>query len=109
MLFIGPVADEATDEHDGYVAGRYRNGALSDIWTDVTRCAARTFTAYVAACECGWTGTPKPAVGFHSAQYEWFQRHFQDVVAVAGGSTVLPRRVIVDRSQFLGWGAPHPA
>jgi hypothetical protein len=32
--------------HVGYVAGRYRDGAYSDLWTDVRRCAWRTFTDY---------------------------------------------------------------
>lgn len=40
----------------GYVAGRYRDGAYSDIWTDVRRCAYLTFTAYAPACSCGWRG-----------------------------------------------------
>jgi hypothetical protein len=47
--------------HRGYVAGRYRDGALSDIWTDVARCAERTFTAYLARCGCGWLGDPPPS------------------------------------------------
>nr|WP_281010698.1 hypothetical protein [Pseudonocardia alni] len=42
--------------HEVYIAGRYRNGAFSDAWTDVTRCAEGTFTAYAAACPCGWHG-----------------------------------------------------
>ncbi|MGH3916769.1 MAG: hypothetical protein ACRDTC_25650 [Pseudonocardiaceae bacterium] len=49
-----------TDTHHGYVAGRYRNGALSDDWTDVTRCAERTFISYVARCRCGWLGNDYP-------------------------------------------------
>jgi len=44
------------DGHAVYVAGRYRDGALSDTWTDVARCARGTFVGYVPACTCGWTG-----------------------------------------------------
>lgn len=47
--------------HQGFVAGRYRNGAFSDRWTDVLRCAERTFTAYAPACSCGWRGPLFPA------------------------------------------------
>jgi hypothetical protein len=55
MLFTG------TESHVGYVAGRYRDGSFSDSWTDVTRCAERTFTAYAPACDCGWRGRKFPA------------------------------------------------
>ena len=50
MLFAG------CGTHQGFVAGRYRNGAFSDRWTDVLRCAESTFTAYAPACSCGWRG-----------------------------------------------------
>jgi len=46
--------------HVGYVAGRYRDGAYSDLWTDVRRCAWRTFTDYAPACSCGWQGPARP-------------------------------------------------
>ena len=52
--------DVIPDSHTGFVAGRYRDGAYSDIWTDVRRCASRTFTAYAPACSCGWRGAPRP-------------------------------------------------
>ena len=58
MLVTNPPA---ADEHLGFVAGRYRNGALSDAWTDVTRCAWGTFRAYGPTCGCGWRGTAQPA------------------------------------------------
>ena len=54
-LFIGRGV-VATDVHVGYVAGRYRSGVWSDQWTDVSRCAERTFTDYAPACVCGWRG-----------------------------------------------------
>lgn len=54
VLVIDPPAAPV---HRGFVAGRYRDGALSDGWTDVTRCAHGTFTAYVPTCGCGWRGS----------------------------------------------------
>lgn len=51
----------AGSSHLGFVAGRYRNGAFSDRYTDVLRCAQRTFTAYAPACSCGWRGPLFPA------------------------------------------------
>lgn len=67
------------NDHTGYVAGRYRNGALSDAWTDVSRCAERTFTAYYPACSCGWTGRARPAnvAGLHSAQHDLLHCHMR--------------------------------
>jgi hypothetical protein len=47
--------------HVGFVAGRYRNWTYSDMWTDVRRCADRTFTGFVPACTCGWVGAAAPA------------------------------------------------
>jgi hypothetical protein len=47
--------------HTGYVAGRYRNWAYSDVWTDVRRCAEGTFTGYRPACTCGWSGAATDA------------------------------------------------
>ena len=66
-----------TDTHHGYVAGRYRDGALSDTWTDVRRCAERTFITYVARCRCGWRGNDNPASpdGYHACQREMISTH----------------------------------
>jgi hypothetical protein len=52
---------DAPAGHAGYVAGRYRDGAYSDVWTDVARCAERTFVGYAPACSCGWRGPGQPA------------------------------------------------
>jgi hypothetical protein len=81
MLFIGPGDDERTDDHEGYVAGRYRNGAFSDIWTDVAKCAERTFTAYAPACECGWRGALQKASddGYSACQRIWLRDHFESL------------------------------
>jgi hypothetical protein len=59
MLFT-PVPSAAVAGHVGYLAGRYRDGAFSDHWTDARRCASGTFTAYAPACTCGWRGTSEP-------------------------------------------------
>jgi hypothetical protein len=77
MGSIGMEADGIGGIHRGYVAGRYRDGALSDVWTDVTRCADRTFIAYLARCGCGWLGDPHPANldGYHTCQHELINNH----------------------------------
>lgn len=66
-----------TDDHHGYVAGRYRDGSTSDGWTDVTRCAPGTFVRFVPRCACGWSGRDRPATdpGARSARQEWFLGH----------------------------------
>jgi hypothetical protein len=71
--------------HAGYVAGRYRDGAYSDIWTDVSRCADRTFVAYAPACSCGWRGVARPAttVGRLSCWREWVADHVEELRAAA--------------------------
>lgn len=64
----------------GYVAGRYRDGSWSDHWTDVTRCAEATFTAYRPACRCGWSGRRfvVDAVG-HAAAVQALLDHVQPI------------------------------
>ncbi len=66
-------------DHQGYVAGRYRDGLLSDGWTDVERCARGTFVAYVPRCSCGLVGTDRPATQFGAAaaRRAWFLGHAQ--------------------------------
>jgi hypothetical protein len=60
----------ARHDHAVYVAGRYRDGALSDTWTDVARCARGTFTGFAPACTCGWSGDIRPGTleGFQACQ-----------------------------------------
>jgi hypothetical protein len=87
-----PVA--VPDGHAGYVAGRYRNGVYSDVWTDVRRCAERTFTAYAAGCSCGWRGAPTAPteVGYHLACRAWLQEHAERLTAtgVVGVTGAVP-------------------
>src|SRR5512132_2002321 len=47
---MGPFLDDL-DDHEGYPDRRLPNGQLAGgVWTYATR----EFTAYVAACGCGW-------------------------------------------------------
>jgi hypothetical protein len=63
--------------HEAFVAGVYRDGEFSDIWTDVTRCAWGTFVAYVPACTCGWVGSrcPVSPEGFVASQRAYAREH----------------------------------
>lgn len=92
MLFTGSRRSDESGGHRGYVAGRYRNGALSDGWTDVSRCAEATFTAFVPACECGWRGTPRPAdaSGIAACRVEWTNAHQGQRASAAERSPLRP-------------------
>jgi hypothetical protein len=88
VLFRGAGPVQAVVDvpgHVGYLAGRYRNGAHSDVWTDVSRCAEGTFVGYAAACTCGWRGSAQPAtdVGRVRARREWTAGHLGDVAPAA--------------------------
>jgi hypothetical protein len=88
MLFIGG-SDAGIGDHAGYVAGRYRDGALSDLWTDVARCAPATFTAFLPACGCGWRGgaqAPDEA-GARRCRREWTREHLRHVVPTRHASS----------------------
>ncbi|MDT7553588.1 MAG: hypothetical protein QOH17_21 [Pseudonocardiales bacterium] len=63
--------------HDGFVVGRYRDGAWSDRWTEVHRCAEGTFTDYAPACRCGWRGPvhPPTAEGHLACRRLWVFDH----------------------------------
>jgi hypothetical protein len=45
--------------------------------TDVTRCAERTFIAYIARCACGWLSNDHPANpdGYHTCHHELINNH----------------------------------
>jgi hypothetical protein len=90
VIVTGRPGPAPESPHSGYVAGRYRDGSLSDTWTDVARCASRTFVAYVPACTCGWTGSLHPATvtGFSECQRALRHEHFRALSAlgrVTGG------------------------
>lgn len=72
------------DGHCGYVAGRYRDGAFSDTWTDVSRCARGTFVGYAPACTCGWSGEVLPGTpsGMETCRLEVIANHLSRVATV---------------------------
>ena len=105
MLYTGPGSSEATDAHEGYVAGRYRDGSHSDIWTNVQTCATGTFTAYVPACECGWLGKPLPATehGYQACEWSWMTDHFALVDRALGSLNARRRPLQMDVDFIAGW------
>jgi hypothetical protein len=71
---MGLLLDDLYD-HEGYADGRLRDGRLADgVWTHATR----EFTAYVAACGCGWHAThdwPPTEAGEELAVDQWRRDH----------------------------------
>jgi hypothetical protein len=70
------------------VAGRYRDGAWSDSWTEVGRCAPATFTAFAPACSCGWRGAarmPANPAGEQACLLLWAHDHLTTPPAGPGG------------------------
>jgi len=64
------VIREGLYEHEGYAARKLGDGTLTSAWTAATA----TFTAYVGACECGWTATtahPPTEAGEVAALDDW--------------------------------------
>ena len=82
--------------HCGYVAGLYRDGVLSDTWTDVTRCAYGTFIGYAPACTCGWSGDIRPSTpsGLQDCEQDLITGHLRDLAATQppGGTICSQRR-----------------
>jgi len=85
LLYSGSDADEFTDEHEGWVAGRSADGSLSDIWTDVRSRPEGSFSAYLPRCECGWAGLAVPPTegGYQAAERQWSSRHLAEVITGA--------------------------
>ena len=64
------VIREGLYDHEGYAARKLPDGTLTGTWTQATA----AFTAYVAACECGWTATaehPPTEAGEDAALDDW--------------------------------------
>ena len=88
--------------HRGFVAGRHRNGALSDDRTDVTRCAERTFISYVPACSCGWVGMDRAvsAEGYRACQRLWVTGHLASLpVGAAWLPTAQQAKLVEDSTR----------
>jgi hypothetical protein len=83
----GDGSGAVAPDHVCFIAGRYRNGALSDSWTDVLRCAERTFVSFVPSCACGWTGGDNPATddGYRRGWRACIEQHLAEVSRPAGG------------------------
>lgn len=97
LLYSGADADEFTDEHEGWVAGRSVDKSLSDIWTDVRSCPEGTFSAYLPCCECGWVGPAVPATpgGYRAAERQWQVRHLTEVITGRPARRLLPEPAFV--------------
>jgi len=70
---------ESTNGHHCVVAGRRVDGALTDLWGEVSACPDGRYVAYVPRCECGWTGpsfSNTPA-GYAACQQLWRYKHLQ--------------------------------
>lgn len=95
LLYDGSDSDEFTDEHEGWVAGRFPDGSLSDIWTDARGFPARTFSAYLPRCECGWVGPASPVspAGHRLAVLRWRMCHLAKVIAGRPARRALPEPV----------------
>jgi hypothetical protein len=83
---MGAILDDL-DGHEGYPLRRLTDGTTTSRWTsDTTR-----FTGYIAACDCGWTGTGhyEPTDGgYDAALDEWEQDHARPLL-----EHVIPDRV----------------
>jgi hypothetical protein len=79
LLYGVGNSDEATDGHEGYVAGRQTDGYLTDVWTDVRVHLDGRYAAYVPRCECGWTGPPFSTTpsGYAACAQLWRDKHLE--------------------------------
>ena len=72
---------EALEDHEGYADRRLRDGRLAGgVWSQETS----GFTAYVAACGCGWSsqyGYPPTQQGERAALADWRDEHAEPLLA----------------------------
>ena len=77
---MGTFLDDL-DDHEGYADRRLPDGQLAEgVWTYATR----QFTAYVAACGCGWQATgeqPPTEDGEEAAVDQWRSEHAEPELA----------------------------
>lgn len=83
---MGALYDDL-EGHEGYAARRLPDGTVTASWTAATA----EFSAYIAACACGWYGTDHPPTeeGSDGAIDEWDEMHARPLLARA-----VPRKVI---------------
>jgi hypothetical protein len=90
VLYIGPVDIPGSDDHEGFVSARTRDGRDTGIWTDV-RGAGDGYTGFRAGCECGWLDegfTTPDEDGHQTALHDFVHHHF----AVVAGQPLDPAR-----------------
>jgi hypothetical protein len=77
---MGTFLDDL-DDHEGYADRRLPDGQLAGgVWTYATR----AFTAYVAACGCGWQASgehPPTEDGEEAAVDQWRSEHAEPELA----------------------------
>jgi hypothetical protein len=86
LLYRVDEPDEATGEHEGYVAGRQADGCMTSSSTDVRSHLDGRYLAYVPRCQCGWTGptfstTPS---GFAACERLWREKHLEPFLRAGG-------------------------
>jgi hypothetical protein len=94
---MGVVIEDLWD-HEGYGARRLPDGTLTGTWTWATR----EFTAYVAACGCGWRGSgdwPPTEAGEELAVDQWDTEHATPLLARQVGRR---QRELARRLEWLG-------
>ena len=76
---------EALEDHEGYADRRLRDGRLAGgVWSQETS----VFSAYVAACGCGWSsqyGYPPTQQGERAALADWREEHAEPLLARQAG------------------------
>jgi hypothetical protein len=113
VMVTGRQGVPSIDGHCGFVAGEYRDGLLSDTWTDVTRCARGTFVGLVPACSCGWRGEVRPvtASGLETCQLSVATEHLSDPgrvrSAAFGFSSALADRPVIQSQVHAPLAVPQ--
>ena len=107
---MGTFLDDL-DDHEGYADRRLPDGQLAGgVWTYATR----EFTAYVAACGCGWQATgehPPTEEGEEAAVDQWRSEHAEPGAGPPGHPP--PRRTgpgvgVARPARPAGWRTPPP-
>jgi hypothetical protein len=83
---MGAIFDDL-DGHEGYPLRQLSDGTATSRWTSSTA----PFTVYIAACDCGWTGTghyETTEAGYDAALDEWEHDHARPLL-----KHVIPHRV----------------